>query len=86
MGRGQGPQQTDSITLKCHMGVVHGVAFSPDGQRLTSAGENGTVEVWDAAKGLELLTLKGHTGHVSTSVTYSPDGKLLASAPARTGW
>ena len=35
--------------------------------------------MWDAATGQETLTLKGHTGDVS-SVAFSPDGKRLASA------
>ena len=55
------------------------MAFSPDGQRLASASHDGTVKVWDAATGQETLTLKGHTGVVS-SVAFSPDGKRLASA------
>ena len=37
------------------------------------------MKVWDAATGQEVLTLKGHTGGV-TSVAFSPDGKRLASA------
>jgi len=37
------------------------------------------VKVWDAQTGQELLALKGHTAGVS-SVTFSPDGKRLASA------
>jgi WD40 repeat protein len=37
------------------------------------------VKVWDATTGQETLTLSGHTGGV-TSVTYSPDGRRLASA------
>jgi WD40 repeat protein len=35
--------------------------------------------VWDASTGQHLLTLKGHTDRV-WSVTYSPDGRRLASA------
>ena len=55
------------------------VAFSPDGRRIASAGDDETVKVWDAATGQEILTLKGHTGDVP-SVAFSPDGKRLASA------
>ena len=57
------------------------MAFSPDGKRLASGNGDwpkGEVKVWDAATGQETLTLKGHTGWVS-SVAFSPDGKRLAS-------
>ena len=37
-----------------------------------------TVKVWDADTGTEILTLKGHTGQVS-SVAFSPDGKRIVS-------
>ena len=39
------------------------------------------AKVWDAAGGQELLTLKGHTGAV-ISVSWSPDGKRLATGSA----
>jgi eukaryotic-like serine/threonine-protein kinase len=74
-------------TLKGHTDVVRSVAFSPDGARLASGSEGfdrarkslvGEVKVWDARTGQELLTLKGHTGYVS-SVAFSPDGARLAS-------
>jgi WD40 repeat protein len=55
------------------------VAFSADGKRLASAGEDKTVKVWDAQTGQEQLTLKGHADRVY-SVAFSPDGKRIASA------
>jgi WD40 repeat protein len=55
------------------------VAFSADGQRLASAGNDGTVRLWGARTGQEVLFLKGHT-HPVACVAFSPDGRRLASA------
>ncbi len=59
-------------------GPVKGVAFSPNGKRIASGGQDRVVRVWDAADGQELLALKGYSGPVET-VKFSPDGKWLAS-------
>jgi WD40 repeat protein len=41
----------DTLTLKVDTGPVWSVAFSPDGKRLASGGENMTVKVWETTAG-----------------------------------
>jgi len=36
------------------------------------------LKVWDTATGRQILTLRGHSGEV-TSVAFSPDGKRIVS-------
>src|SRR5262249_18168858 len=62
-----------------HTGNVEGVAFSRNGRRLASGGEDKTVRVWDATTGREILGLRGHTDRCGC-VAFSPDGHRLASA------
>ena len=56
--------------------------FSPDGTRLVSGFQDGTVRLWDVATQTEVAVLEGHTDQV-TSVSFSPDGATLASSG---GW
>lgn len=57
---------------------ITGIAFSPDGRRLTTAGQDGVVKLWDVTGGHEIANFNGHSDTVK-SVAFSPDGKLLAT-------
>jgi eukaryotic-like serine/threonine-protein kinase len=79
------------LTFKAHAARVRSVAFSAGGNRILSGGRSGVdlldafrgdhlcdeVKVWNADKGQELLTLKGH-GAVG-SVAVSADGQRIVS-------
>src|SRR5207249_10324483 len=62
-----------------HAAAIYAVAYSPDGSRLASAGQDSLVKVWDMANGRELAVFRGHSEPVR-AIAFSPDSKHLASA------
>jgi WD40 repeat protein len=67
---------------------VHGIAFSPGGERLVSVScgsdlqgkpQPGELIVWDAATGREILRRGGAAG-LLLALSFSPDGRRLATA------
>jgi serine/threonine protein kinase/WD40 repeat protein len=73
--------------LHGHMNSVDGVAFSPDGRRLISAGGGlEAVKLWDISTRQELLNLSGISG-VQECACWSADGDtILAGSPSLSRW
>ena len=65
--------------LEGHTASVKSVTFSPDGHRIVSGSDDGTIRVWDAETG-EVVAgpFNGHSDLVS-SVAFSPDGHRIVS-------
>jgi WD40 repeat protein/serine/threonine protein kinase len=69
----------EALTLRGCTNAQNSIAFSPDGHRLASTCDDGTIKFWDVAGGRVALTLQNRTRQDS-SLAFSPDGRRLASA------
>jgi WD40 repeat protein/O-acetyl-ADP-ribose deacetylase (regulator of RNase III) len=65
--------------LAGHTGAVRCAAWCGDGSRLATGGADGTVRVWDAETGRQLLVMSEHTDEV-WRVKWNRAGTYLASA------
>jgi WD40 repeat protein len=64
--------------------MVWSVAFSRDGTRALSAGDDATVRLWDLAAGKELACDKRHTARVF-SAAFSTSGKNVVVSAGQDG-
>ena len=67
----------EGATARLGEGTIEEIRYSPDGTRLAVAGSFG-IRLYDTQTGEELDLLIGHSGIVN-SVSFSPDGRTLAS-------
>jgi WD40 repeat protein/serine/threonine protein kinase len=65
------------FTLKGHTKQVHRVVFSPDGSRLATASLDGSLRVWDAATGEQLVSIERPVGNLSKGLAFTPDSRQI---------
>ena len=79
---GADPSQTEGVLtpLEGLEGAIDGLAFTPDGTRLVSCGEDGTVRLWDLPSGALIRTERPHGGVGVWVALPSPDGDWLLTS------
>jgi WD40 repeat protein len=70
---------TEVQTIPAHPIAVKALAYSADGKRLATGGQDAVVKVFDATTGKEERQFFGHSGPI-TGVAFSADGNRLASS------
>jgi len=72
------------VIFRGHADTVNAVAWSPNGLYIASASRDSTVHVWNATNGRNVCTYYGHSMSDVDAVTWSRDGRLIASLGG--GW
>lgn len=73
--------QSESYILKQqgHFDAMNALAYSPDGQRIITAADDGKIKVWDTQSGFCVVTFTEHSGGV-TACEFAKRGNVLFSA------
>ena len=70
-----GTGQLHAVALG-HAGKVRSLCFGPQGDLLASASDDGTIRIWEAATGRQIVSYEGGS---AGSLTFSPDGLRIAA-------
>ena len=62
-----------------HRGIVRSVAYSADGSRLVTAGDDKVARIWNPDSGALVATLEGHEGIIG-GAAFDPTGELVVTA------
>jgi WD40 repeat protein len=76
---------TGDLKFSCdahHEYCVLCVAYSPDGKAIATCSDDGTISVWNAEDGHNLLGPFNCEAEAVSSIAFSPDGNFLLSGNA----
>ncbi|MBE3558970.1 MAG: serine/threonine protein kinase [Ktedonobacteraceae bacterium] len=72
------PQGTLIYTYRLHSDKISALAWH--GERIASASDDGTAQIWDATTGNNPHVYRGHKENNINALAWSPDGSRIASA------
>ena len=73
--------QSESYILKqqAHFDSMNSIVYSPDGQKIITAADDGKIKVWDVNSGFCIVTFTEHTSGV-TACEFAKRGSVLFTA------
>ncbi len=72
-------QECPALEIKASDAPIWNAVLAPNEEWFATSGNDGNIQIWQTADGVNVRTLEGHKGDVN-SVAVSPDGLALLSA------
>ncbi|WP_422930941.1 c-type cytochrome domain-containing protein [Singulisphaera sp. PoT] len=80
-GNSDAVKSADPVVIAGHKGAINGVALTPDGQTVITAGEDAAIRFWQVADGKAIRAIEGTSGSILASAL-SPDGQTILTGSA----